>query len=100
MIDPTILPSYSTFLGGSGTDTGIGIAVDASGSAYVAGITNSADFPVTQGAYQTTFTNDRSGYDTDVFVTKLSPDGTSLVYSTYISGSGGSRASIRGRRKW
>ena len=80
MIDPTIFPSYSTFLGGSGTDTGTGIAVDAIGAAYVTGNTTSTDFPTTSGALQTT--SDSS----DAFVTKLSPDGTSLIYSTYLSG--------------
>ncbi len=73
---------YSTYLGGSGTDVGVSISVDTSGNAYVTGYTNSADFPVT-GALQATR---NGGYD--AFVAKISPDGTSLVYSTYLGGNG------------
>jgi hypothetical protein len=71
---------YSTYLGGSSTDAGLGIAVDGSGSAYVTGYTRSSGFP-TRNAIQTTI-----GGDYDAFVTKLSPDGASLVYSTYWGG--------------
>ncbi|MBB3128651.1 putative repeat protein (TIGR01451 family) [Paenibacillus rhizosphaerae] len=74
---------YSTYLGGSGSDTGKAIAIDGSGNAYIVGLTFSADFPVTPGAFQPSF-----GGVSDVFVTKLSSDGTSLVYSTYLGGSG------------
>jgi hypothetical protein len=74
---------YSTYIGGSyGDDVGYGIAVDGSGNAYVTGETNSTDYPVTPGAFQTT-----NGGETDVFVTKLNATGTALVYSTYIGGS-------------
>jgi len=76
---------YSTYLGGSGMDVGHSIAVDSSGNAYVTGYTDSTNFP-TQNAYQ----GSRSG-DYDAFVTKLSPEGNSLVYSTYLGGSGGDR---------
>jgi len=72
--------SYSTFVGGSGNDTGRAIAVDATGAVYVAGQTNSSDFPITVGAWQTTI---GGGYD--AFLFKLSPVG-SLVYSTFIGG--------------
>ena len=72
---------YSTYLGGSSDDNGHGIAVDAQGSAYVTGFTGSSDFP-TQNPYQGAF----AGYS-DVFVTKLSTSGNSLVYSTYLGGS-------------
>ena len=78
VIDPVL--SYSTYLGGNGYDQGVSIAVDGSGSAYVTGVTGSTDFP-TQNPYQTHQTNG------DVFVTKLSPSGNSLVYSTYLGGS-------------
>lgn len=72
---------YSTFLGGSGADTGLSIAVDASGSAYVTGSTESGtDFPL-KSPLQPTF-----GGSTDAFVTKLNPAGSALVYSTYLGG--------------
>ncbi|MDR6556810.1 hypothetical protein J2809_001152 [Arthrobacter pascens] len=76
---------YSTYLGGSGQDSGSGVAVDASGSAYVTGATTAADFPTTAGAFATTF----NGGFFDAFATKLSPTGTSLDYSTYLGGSAG-----------
>ncbi len=80
VIDPTLV--YSTYLGGSSSDGVLGIAVDASGNAYVTGQTSSSDFPTTAGAFQTT---NNDGYD--VFVTELNPTGTSLLYSTYLGGS-------------
>ena len=74
---------YSTYLGGSGGDFGIGgIAVDGSGNAYVAGYTNSSNFP-TLNPYQST---NQGGID--VFVTRLSSTGNSLIYSTYLGGGG------------
>ncbi len=73
---------YSTFLGGSSSDAGSGIAVDSSGNAYVAGWTSSSDFPL-KSALQGTF----GGGNRDAFVTKLNPMGTALVYSTYLGGS-------------
>ncbi len=75
---------YSTYLGGSSNDSGRGIAVDSSGNAYVTGFTVSTDFPITVGAFQTTFV----GVSFDAFVTKLDPTGSALVYSTYLGGSG------------
>ena len=74
---------YSTYLGGSGSDSGLGIAVDAVGSAYVTGYTLSTDFPTTGGAVQTT----GGGLAFDAFVTKLEATGSGLVYSTYLGGS-------------
>ena len=86
IIDPVL--SYSTFLGGNNNDVGYGIAVDAGGNAYVVGITNSLNFPTTPGAYSTTFNDVQPHFGGgDVFVSKLDPTGTSLVYSTYIGGS-------------
>jgi hypothetical protein len=76
--------AYSTYLGGSGGDYGYGIAVDASGSAYLTGQTTSVDFPVTWRALQTS----GGGTSTDAFVTKLSPDGAAVAYSTYLGGLG------------
>lgn len=87
---------YSTFLGGSGDyfygDVAKGIAVDAFGDAYVTGYTGSSGtipngFPTTPGAYQTTNKTAANGAYT-AFVSKLSPDGTTLLYSTYLGGSG------------
>ena len=73
---------YATYLGGSNQDEAGGIAVDSGGSAYVTGITHSADFPVTAGAFQAA--TDGSG---DAFVTRLNSAGSGLVYSTYLGGS-------------
>jgi hypothetical protein len=76
--------AYSTYLGGSALDLAIGIKVDALGSAYIAGNTSSANFPSTPGAYQTTCASSCS--TADAFVTKLAPDGSKLVYSTFLGG--------------
>jgi hypothetical protein len=73
---------YSTYLGGIAEDDGFAIAVDSTGNAYLTGDTTSANFPTTAGAFQTT----RPG-GFDAFVTKLSADGSALVYSTYVGGS-------------
>ncbi|PWW08663.1 putative repeat protein (TIGR01451 family) [Paenibacillus cellulosilyticus] len=74
---------YSTFLGGNSSDLGRGIAIDDAGSAYVTGQTLSPDFPITAGAFQPFI-----GGTQDAFVTKLSPSGGSLVYSTFLGGDG------------
>lgn len=79
---------YSTYLGGSGSDAGQGIAVGSSGNAYITGQTYSPDFPVTPGAFQTTCSGCSGGYR-NAFVTELNPAGSALVYSTYLGGSGG-----------
>jgi hypothetical protein len=76
-------PVYSTYLGAGGNDYGIGIAVDASGYAYVTGHTFSGNFPTTTGAFQTALAG-----ITDAYATKLNLDGSGLVYSTYLGGSG------------
>jgi len=80
VIDPTL--AYSTYLGGTNKEEGFGIAVDGAGSAYVTGYTESFDFPVVN-PYDGTF---NGGWD--VFVSKLSPPGNTLVYSTYLGGTG------------
>jgi hypothetical protein len=72
---------YSTYLGGTALEGSSGVAVDASGNAYVTGDTDSTDFPTTPGAFRTTFPGFRSG-----IVAKLNPTGTALVYSTYLGG--------------
>ena len=71
---------YSTYLGGSGSDYGYGIAVDSSGCAYVTGSTESTDFPM-RNPYQIL-----PGGSFDVCVTKLNSAGNDLVYSTYLGG--------------
>ena len=78
--------TYSTFLGGNGTDNGQGITADSSGNAYVTGFTDSTNFP-TKNPIQPTIGGSSTG-NGDVFVTKLSSDGSSLVYSTYLGGAG------------
>ena len=73
---------YSTYLGGSQADGAFGIAVDASGAAYVAGGTGSPNFPTTAGAFQTTYSGyAEPGVGPDGFVTKLDSSGD-LIYST------------------
>ncbi len=72
---------YSTYLGGTVSDSGNSIAIDPQGNAYVVGVTNSDDFPITSGSYQGT----KDGI-LDGFVTKLNPAGSALVYSTYLGG--------------
>jgi hypothetical protein len=77
---------YSTFLGGRDSEGGKAIAVDASGCAYITGLTESPDFPTTPGAYNTSY-NGGGDYPYDAFFTKLSPDGRTLLYSTFLGGS-------------
>ncbi len=74
---------YSTYLGGSGDDRGIGIAVNSTGNAYVTGSTASSNFP-TVNALQSI----SAGNGSDAFVTKLNAGGTALLFSTYFGGSG------------
>lgn len=81
VIDPIL--SFSTRLGGNGNETANAIAVDASGNVYVAGTTNSTNFPLA-GALQSKLAG-----ASDVFVTKLNPSGSALVYSTYLGGRSG-----------
>jgi hypothetical protein len=81
VIDPGLI--YSTYLGGSAADEASAIAVDAAGSAYVTGDTTSTNFPTTPGAFATTRTGGNA-----VFVTKLDAAGTTLLYSTYLGGTG------------
>jgi hypothetical protein len=78
---------YSTYLGGSNADYGLGIAVDSAGNAYVTGYTTSTDFPITPGAFQTVC-NGGSGCSQygDAFVAKINAAGSALVYSTYLGG--------------
>ncbi|HKS95148.1 MAG TPA: SBBP repeat-containing protein, partial [Terriglobia bacterium] len=79
--------AYSTYLGGTLADNATSIAVDDSGNAYVTGSTLSADFPL-KNAIQATCLGCTSGL-ADVFVTKISADGSALVYSTFLGGTKG-----------
>jgi hypothetical protein len=84
VIDPML--SYSTYLGGSLQDFGSGIAIDSSGNAYITGEAFSFDFP-TANALQPV--NKGGGFDpANVFITKINPKGTALVFSTYLGGLG------------
>lgn len=73
---------FSTYLGGSGNEQAFGVAIDSQGDACVIGTTDSADFPL-RNALQTNY-----GGNTDAFLTKIKGDGTDLIYSTYLGGSG------------
>jgi len=77
---------YSTYLGGSAPDTGFSIAVDAKDNAYVTGTTASTNFP-TKKPLQPTIGGKRGGSVADAFVAKLNPQGSTLIYSTYLGGS-------------
>ena len=78
---------YSTFLGGSKTDSASAIAVDSAGSAFVTGYAASPDFPTTAGVFQPKISVNSSGFQgQDAFVTRLNPAGSGLVYSTFLSG--------------
>lgn len=79
---------YSTYLGGSGRDIGIDIAVDDLGNMYITGHTTSQDFPLVNPIKSTL-----NNYDRDAFITKLDASGGNIVYSTYLGGSLGDRAS-------
>jgi len=78
------LPSYSTYLGGSGADVGRGIAIDGNGSAYITGKTSSANDFHLANAVQSIY----GGGASDLFVTKLDPAGDTLSYSTFLGGNG------------
>ena len=86
LIDPVLV--YSTYLGGTPGligDRAFAVVVDPAGNSYLAGETNSATFPVTDGGFQTTFTG---GAGTNAFIAKLDPGGQ-LIYSTFLGGTDG-----------
>ncbi|MEK7782024.1 MAG: SBBP repeat-containing protein [Verrucomicrobiota bacterium] len=80
---------YSTYLGGAGLDSGREIAVDSAGNAYVAGETTAANFP-TLNAFQSTKKGGAGSYINlyDAFVTKLNTNGSALVFSSFLGGTG------------
>jgi hypothetical protein len=84
VIDPVL--SYSTYLGGDGTDKVAAVAVDGGGNLYVAGNTTSTDFPTTPGAVQPG--PGGTGSRGDLFVAKLDPSGSALLSATYVGGFG------------
>jgi hypothetical protein len=80
IIDPSL--SFGTYIGKSDSCSGTAIAFDSSHNVYIAGDANSSQYPTTAGTYQTTYNGTQ-----DVFVSKLSSDGSTLLYSTYVGGS-------------
>src|SRR6185437_11969063 len=79
---------YATFLGGGGDDRALSVAADSTGDAVVVGVTTSTNFPITADAIQTNFFTGLY----DIFITKLSPDGTSRLFSTYLGDYGDDEA--------
>lgn len=78
---------YLSFIGGTGDDSGNGIAVDASGNVYLTGTTGSDDFPTTPGVIQTACLSSMGyGCGDSAFVAKISPSGSDLLFSTFLSG--------------
>jgi uncharacterized protein (TIGR03437 family) len=82
---------YSTYLGASGDDSITALAIDAAGAAYVTGTTSSSNYPVTTGAYRTTFSGPSTTFVAervlgDAYLAKLDPTGASLVFATFLGG--------------
>ena len=82
IIDPVL--KYSSYLGGSGSDVGNSLAVDSAGNAYIVGSTGSSAFPGTAGSS----IQNTPSFGGDVFVTKFNANGSSILYSTYLGGTG------------
>jgi len=87
-IDPLLA---STYVGGSGNDSAYALALDSSGNVYVAGYTDSSDFPTTPGAYDRTY-NSGDYMGGDAFISKFNSSLSSLLASTYVGGSGNDSA--------
>lgn len=84
VIDPTVI--YATYIGGAGGVGPTSVAADSTGSAVITGVADAPGFPVTSGAYQSAF----SSADEQCFLAKFTPDGSSLVFATYLGGGQGS----------
>jgi hypothetical protein len=80
---------YATYFGGRGVDEARGMAVDAAGNAYVTGVTQSTDFPTAKAIQSSCKLDASKKCNGEAFVAKISADGSSLAYSTYLGGSGG-----------
>jgi hypothetical protein len=83
-------PVFSTYLGGSGLDGATSVVMAPSGDFIVSGTTRSTDFPITVGAFDTTFNaappDDRTALSEDIFIARLTGDGSRLTYGTYFGG--------------
>ena len=91
---------YSSYLGGSDYDFPSGVALDPTGDIFIAGSTYSQDFPVAN-AFQSTVSPNQNGYFGQYgFLTELTPDGSTLVYSTYFAGSQNIVQSCNGQPCW
>lgn len=85
IIDPTLI--FSSFTGSTADNFGMTATYDSQGHFYTGGMAYNVGYPTTTGAYQTTTNLNGSTYGvTDVVITKFSPDGSSLIYSTYLGG--------------
>ena len=87
IIDPTLI--FSSFSGSTGDNWGFTATYGPDGSFYGGGISLKSGYPVTPGAFQTVWSGGNSGVNaTDISISKLSPDGTSRIYATYLGGAG------------
>ncbi len=90
VVDPGLV--WSTLVGGAGYDYALALALDAQGAVTIAGGTGSVDFPTTLGVFDATFNGGSLPLPGDAFVTRLAQDGASLVYSTFLGGTGNETA--------
>jgi hypothetical protein len=91
---------YSTYLGGNGSDLPVGVAIDTVGSILVAGNTTSTNFPVVNSYQSSVLPNGGGQYGTYGFLSKFSPDGSDLEYSTYFAGNSNVALNCGGVQCW